>query len=214
MRMDKANKRTLTINNLEIRALQPDPDDVNGKPDTIISGYAAPYNSESELMYGFFREVIRPGAFDKSLKNDIRALWNHNTAYVLGRTTAGTLDIRSDAKGLFFEVDPPETTWANDLVESIKRGDINQMSFGFTVNEDNWSSLEDGTEMRELLDVDLIEVSVVTFPAYQATSATAGTRSIDQAEEEVKKRYEERTKPSEPDKRFFDYLKIMKSMEV
>src|SRR5207253_3125582 len=117
MRMDKPNKRTLTISNLEIRTLQPDIDDVNGKPDTIISGYAAPYNSESDLMYGFFREVIRPGAFDKSLKNDIRALWNHNTAYVLGRTTAGTLDIRSDAKGLYFEVDPPETTWANDLVE-------------------------------------------------------------------------------------------------
>jgi HK97 family phage prohead protease len=165
-------------------------------------------------MYGFFREVIRPGAFDNSLGNDIRALWNHDTAYVLGRTAAGTLNIRSDAKGLYFEVNPPETTWAGDLCKSIQRGDINQMSFGFTVNDDNWEELEDGTEMRELLDVDLIEVSVVTFPAYQATSA--GVRSIDQAEEEVKKRYEDRTKekPSGPDQRFFDYLKIMKSMEV
>jgi HK97 family phage prohead protease len=208
--MDKANKRTLTLDNLEIRAV-PQSD---GAEKRTISGYAAVYNSESELMYGFFREVIRPGAFDNSLNNDIRALWNHDSAYVLGRTTAGTLSIRSDAKGLYFEVNPPETTWANDLCESIKRGDINQMSFGFTVNEDNWESLEDGTEMRELLDVNLLEVSVVTFPAYSATSA--GVRSIEQAEEEVKKRYEERTKQktSEPDKRFFDYLKIMKSMEV
>lgn len=208
--MDKAKKRTLTLDNLEIRAV-PQSD---GQEKPQICGYAAVYNSESEMMYGFMREVIRPGAFDSSLNNDIRALWNHDSAYVLGRTTAGTLSIRSDAKGLYFQVNPPETTWANDLCRSIERGDINQMSFGFTVNEDNWSELEDGTEMRELLDVDLREVSVVTFPAYTATSA--GLRSIDEAEEEIKKRYEERTKekPSGPDKRFFDYLKIIKSLEV
>jgi HK97 family phage prohead protease len=158
--MDKAKKRTLTLDNLEIRAVPQD----NGPEKQTISGYAAVYNSESELMYGFFREVIKPGAFDSSLKMIFRALWNHDSAYVLGRTTSGTLDIRSDAKGLYFEVTPPETTWANDLVESIKRGDINQMSFGFTVNEDSWQSLEDGTEMRELMDVNLFEVSVVTFP--------------------------------------------------
>jgi HK97 family phage prohead protease len=208
--MDKANKRTLTLNNLEIRAVPQD----NGSEKRTISGYAAVYNSESELMYGFFREVIRPGAFDNSLNSDIRALWNHDSAYVLGRTTAGTLSIRSDTKGLFFEVNPPETTWANDLCESIKRGDINQMSFGFTVNEDQWNSLEDGTEMRELIDVNLFEVSVVTFPAYSATSA--GVRSIEQAEEEVKQRYQERNKQkaTEPNKRYFDYLKIINSLEV
>lgn len=200
----------MTFDSLEIRTM---PGDDGQSESPVISGYAAVYNSESDLLYGFFREVIRPGAFDGSLGNDVRALWNHNASYVLGRTSAGTLDIRSDAKGLYFEVTPPNATWANDLVESIRRKDINQMSFGFMVNEDNWETLEDGTEMRELLNVDLQEVSVVTFPAYQATSA--GVRSIDEAEEEIKQRYEERQKkdePTAPDKRYFDYLRIMRAM--
>lgn len=210
--MPKKDKlKRWTLENLEVRAIPND----NGEPSKpVICGYAAVYNSESELLYGFFREVIRPGAFDSSLNNDVRCLWNHNAAYVLGRTTAGTLNIRSDAKGLFFEVTPPETQWANDLVESIRRKDIDQMSFGFSVNDDNWEILEDGTEMRELLDVNLQEVSVVTFPAYQATSA--GLRSLDQEDEEVKKRVEERQeqdKPSEPDKYFFDYLKMLNSFD-
>lgn len=210
--MDKdKNKKTWTVNNLEIRSIQGD----DGQPEKpVISGYAAVYNSESDLLYGFFREVIRPGAFDGSLGNDVRALWNHNASYVLGRTTAGTLDIRSDAKGLYFEVTPPNATWASDLVESIRRKDINQMSFGFMVNEDNWETLEDGTEMRELLDVDLQEVSVVTFPAYQATSA--GVRSIDEAEEEIKQRYEQRNKkdePTGPDERYYDYLRVIRAID-
>lgn len=206
--MKGKNKKTWTLDNLEVRTIQSD-----GQVDQpVIRGYAAVYNSESELLrYGSFqfREVIKPGAFDNSLSNDVRALWNHDSAYVLGRSTSGTLNIRSDNKGLYFEVSPPDTQWANDLCKSIQRGDINQMSFGFSVNQDSWSDGGDGTEMRELLDVDLQEVSVVTFPAYQATSA--GMRSIEQEDETVKKRYEERTKeqPSEPDERFFDYLKIM-----
>jgi HK97 family phage prohead protease len=201
------NKKTWTIDNLEIRSK----DMGNGTEKPVISGYAAVYNSESDLLYGFFREVIRPGAFDNSLKNDIRALWNHNTAYVLGRSTSGTLDIRSDAKGLYFEVDPPDTQWANDLCTSIQRGDINQMSFGFETVSDNWQSLEDGTEMRELLEVNLHEVSVVTFPAYQATSA--GMRALETEDEEVKSRIEQREKdkPQGPDKRFYDRLRFIES---
>lgn len=214
--MGKVNKRTLTIHQLEVRTVQGNESGTEGR---TISGYAIPYNSESELLYGFFREKIMPGAFDKSLGGDIRCLWDHNSAYVLGRTTAGTLDLRSDAKGLYFEVNPPETTWANDLCTSIERGDINQMSFGFNVNEDGdtWSDLEDGTVLREVNDGILGEISIVSFPAYTATSA--GVRSLDQdiekAEDKVKKRYEERTKdqPSEPDKRFFDYFKMMKAYD-
>lgn len=210
-KVDKRKKIEWTVDNLELRTIQ---QDYNGETvnQPVIAGYAAVYNSESDLLYGFFREVIKPGAFDGSLGNDIRCLWNHNAAYVLGRTTAGTLDVRSDAKGLYFEVQPPNATWANDLCESVRRKDINQMSFGFTVNEDNWESLEDGSEMRELLDVDLFEVSVVTFPAYQATSA--GMRSLDQEDEEVQKRIEERKKEKQGEKpmdlkRYTDYLKMI-----
>ena len=202
------NKKTWTVSGLEIRSAQ---DGQNESP--VISGYAAVYNSESELMYGFFREVIRPGAFDSSLSNDVRCLWNHDSSYVLGRKSAGTLDVRSDTKGLYFEVSPPNTQWANDLVESIRRKDIDQMSFGFMVNDDNWTTLEDGSEMRELLDVDLQEISVVTFPAYQATSA--GVRSIDEAEDEIKERFEKRKKKkaSGPDKRYYDYLRLIRAMD-
>jgi HK97 family phage prohead protease len=197
-------KKTWTIDNLEIRMKM---DGEEEKP--CIRGYAAVYNSESDLLYGFFREVIRPGAFDNSIKNDIRALWNHNSAYVLGRSTAGTLNIRSDAKGLYFEVDPPDTQWAKDLCTSVQRGDINQMSFGFETIQDNWQSLEDGTEMRELLEVNLHEVSVVTFPAYQATSA--GMRSLETEDEDVQKRIEERDKPCKPDQRYYDILKFIEA---
>jgi HK97 family phage prohead protease len=197
-------KKTWTIDNLEIRMKM---DGEEEKP--CIRGYAAVYNSESDLLYGFFREVIRPGAFDNSIKNDIRALWNHNSAYVLGRSTSGTLNIRSDAKGLYFEVDPPDTQWAKDLCTSVQRGDINQMSFGFETIQDNWQSLEDGTEMRELLEVNLHEVSVVTFPAYQATSA--GMRSLETEDEEVQKRIEERDKPGKPDQHYYDILKFIEA---
>jgi HK97 family phage prohead protease len=202
-----AKKHMWTLDNLQIEHRAAGDGQATEQP--VIRGYAAVYNSESELLYGFFREVIRPGAFDSSLKNDIRCLFNHDSSKVLGRSTAGTLDIRSDAKGLYFEVEPPDAQWANDLCQSIKRGDINQMSFGFMTREDSWQDLEDGTVLRELLDVDLQEVSVVTFPAYQATSA--GMRSIDSEDEEVKKRVEEREKdkPTGPEQRYLDYLKMI-----
>lgn len=218
-KVDKRSKKEWTINNLEIRTM---PFEQNGQTveQPVIAGYAAVYNSESEVLtYGpyQFREVIRPGAFDSSLNNDIRCLWNHNDSYVLGRSSAGTLNIRTDAKGLYFEVQPPNTQWANDLCESIRRKDVDQMSFGFSVNEDVWDDLEDGTEMRELIDVDMFEISVVTFPAYQATSA--GMRSLDKEDPEVQKRFEERKKEKQggalmgPDKKYLDHLKMLKALD-
>lgn len=175
----------------------------------VISGYAALYNSESELLYGFFREVIRPGAFDSSINGDIRCLFNHDSSYVLGRTASGTLQLRSDAKGLFFSVTPPDATWAEDLQQSIKRGDINQMSFGFTTEDDKWEDLEDGTTLRELLDVNLLEVSIVTFPAYTSTSASV--RSAEEIEDEaIRKQFEQRHQ-HQGSSRFFEFqLKLMK----
>ena len=95
-----------------------------------ITGYAAVFNTWTDIG-GWFRESIRPGAFAKTIKeNDVRALMNHDENYVLGRNKAGTLKLREDAKGLSVEIDPVPATWADDLLKSMRRGDVNQMSLG------------------------------------------------------------------------------------
>jgi HK97 family phage major capsid protein/HK97 family phage prohead protease len=133
----------------------------------VIVGYAAVFNSMSEDLGGF-REVIAPGAFADSLGGDVRALWSHDQSIVLGRTKAGTLKIAEDRKGLRVEIRPPAS--AAGYVESIRRGDVSQMSFGFRVLEDGWTRAQDGTAVRTLMKVDLREVSPVAFPAYPASS--------------------------------------------
>lgn len=144
----------------------------NGLP--RLRGHAAVFNSLSEPMYGF-REQIAPGAFAESIgKDDIRALWNHDTSHVLGRKSAGTLILTEDERGLAVDINPPNTTWAKDLLISIKRGDITQMSFGFRVLTDSWAKV-DGDEVRTLEKVQLFEVSPVTFPAYSATDISTNS---------------------------------------
>jgi HK97 family phage prohead protease len=136
----------------------------------MIYGYAVVWDSVSQDLGGF-KEVVRKGAFTNSLRTaDVRALWNHDPKYVLGRVSASTLRVKEDEKGLQFTVIPPPTTWAQDLVESIRRGDVREMSFGFTMEKDTWSRV--GTmPLRELLHVRLIEISIVSWPAYAATAA-------------------------------------------
>jgi uncharacterized protein len=136
-----------------------------------ISGYAAIYDSLSQDLGGF-REKIAPGAFGELDGKDVRALWNHDPQYVLGRTVPQTLRVRPDDVGLYFEIDAPDTSWARDLLVSMKRGDVNQMSFGFDTLADEWQN-DNGGRIRTLQSVELYEISVVTFPAYLATSATA-----------------------------------------
>ena len=138
-----------------------------GDESRLIHGYAAVFNSLSQVMWGF-REQIAPGAFAESLADDIRALWNHDTGRVLGRTKSGTLRLEEDAVGLRIEVDAPSSAEAE--LESIERGDVDQMSFGFKTLEDTWSEDEDGMLIRTLKKLKLFEVSPVTFPAYTATS--------------------------------------------
>lgn len=141
-----------------------------------IRGYAAVFNQWSEDLGGF-REKIRPGAFSKTIKEaDVRALFNHDPNYVLGRNKAGTLRLTEDDKGLEIEVDPPETQWARDLLISIDRGDINQMSFGFSTVKDEWGG-DKGEATRELVEVKLFDVSPVTYPAYPQT--VVGVRSVE-----------------------------------
>jgi hypothetical protein len=146
---------------------------------TLITGYAAVFNSVSKISSSF-SEVIRPTAFTRALKEkqDVRALFNHHAGKVLGRTKPGTLRLSVDAKGLRYEIDAPNTTVAHDLIESIDRGDIDASSFGFVARGQKWNeTTKDGvtTYLREILDVDLLDVSPVTYPAYAST--TAGVRS-------------------------------------
>lgn len=136
-----------------------------------IVGHAAVFNQWSEDLGGF-QEMIRPGAFAKTIQEaDIRALFNHDSNYVLGRNKAGTLTLAEDAKGLAIQIEPPETTWAKDLQVSMKRGDVNQMSFMFQTVRDEWNNQDPKAIKRELVEVKLYDVSVVTFPAYPQTLA-------------------------------------------
>ncbi|MCZ9954131.1 HK97 family phage prohead protease [Brachyspira hyodysenteriae] len=169
----------MPVRNNEIRSIDIDiqkSTDTEGEP-LKLRGYAIVYNSLSEPLYGdLFRERINRGAFTKSLlENDQVCLWGHDTRYVLGRKSAGTLILREDEKGLYFEVSIPNTTWARDLKESVDRGDIKQMSFGFKVVRDNWidnkeTLKEYGMPIREVEEITLHEISLVTFPAYTETN--------------------------------------------
>lgn len=161
--MNKKEIRTLDITNLQTR---------DDNETHTISGYAAVFNSPT-IIGDWFEEVISPGAFSKTISEngDIRALFNHDWGQVLGRTKAGTLRLSEDDRGLKFEVDLPNTSVARDLVESLKRGDINQCSFGFIPTIEEW---DDSVEpmKRTIKEVDLFEISVVSIPAYEDTEVS------------------------------------------
>lgn len=138
-----------------------------------FEGYASVFNSPSEPIGGRFTEYVAPGAFKRSLstRNDVKLLWNHDTGQVLGSTRAGTLQLVEDAQGLKAIATLPDTQLGRDTATLIKRGDVANMSFGFSVpvGGDSWNS--DGN-VRTLNSVRLHEVSIVSFPAYQATSVS------------------------------------------
>lgn len=167
--MDKET-RTTTIQAAELRVKRDD----DGAP-TGIAGYAAVFDTPTELMPGL-REQIAKGAFTSALArpDDVRALFNHDSNYVLGRTKADTLRLEEDAKGLRFDVDMPDTQIARDVATSIERGDVDGSSFSFRVTSEKWDD-EDAGELRTLLDLELFDVGPVTFPAYVDTSVA--TRS-------------------------------------
>ncbi len=143
-----------------------------------IRGYAAVYNSDSEWMGGFY-EQIATGAFDGVMDNDVRAYFNHDENLLLGRVSSGTLRIGTDARGLFYEVDLPNTTYANDLVELMKRGDVNQSSFAFLIDADRWEQ-RDGKTYRIIEKVSrLLDVSPVAQPAYPDATSELKTRDLE-----------------------------------
>jgi len=142
--------------------------EVRATEDDKIVGHAAVFDQLS-VDLGSFREKIAKGAFKKTIQEaDVRALWNHDPNYVLGRTKSNTLKLQEDDKGLAIEINPPNTTWARDLMESIRRGDIDQMSFGFRAVKEDWET-EGDQLIRVLREVELFDVSPVTFPAYPTT---------------------------------------------
>jgi HK97 family phage prohead protease len=167
-----------TIGDLEVRA--------NEDGSHTIRGLAAVYDSLSENLGGF-REIIEPGAFEESNLNDVRALFNHDSNFVLGRTTSKTLRLQRTQAGLRFSVDVPNTRTIMDMVvEPIKRGDVSQASFGFTVGRGNesWDENDEGVIIRTLHRIQRVfDVSPVTFPAYADTSVAV--RSLDKVKHEL-----------------------------
>lgn len=149
-----------------------------------IVGHAAVFNQLSEDLGGF-REQIAPGAFADALADDVRALFNHNPDYVLGRNLSKTLRMVEDSRGLAIEIDPPDTQVARDLMVSMARGDITQMSFGFSVrpNGQNWAKDDEGRVIRTLTNVRLFDVSPVTYPAYPQTDVAV--RSFTEYQESI-----------------------------
>ncbi|ART48681.1 HK97 family phage prohead protease [Acidovorax carolinensis] len=143
-----------------------------------LTGYAAVFNSEAVL--GDFSEVIRQGAFAKSLAtgSNIRALYQHQGDALLGTTRGGTLQLREDAKGLAFELALPDTSHGKDLAILVGRGDVAGCSFGFRVapGGDRWEQ-RGATLVRELIDVELVEITLTSDPAYQDTTVAMRSRS-------------------------------------
>ncbi|EAD8851628.1 HK97 family phage prohead protease [Listeria monocytogenes] len=175
----RTEQRTFNINNIKTR------DDTDTDVITL-TGYASVFNS-STMISDWFEKTIEQGAFARAISdnNDIRCLFNHDWSHVLGRTKAGTLRLEEDDHGLKFEVTLPNTTVARDLVESLKRGDINQCSFGFIPVQETWNYDSDPIT-RVITDVDLMEVSIVSLPAYEDTEVDL-VRSVT-FKEDVEKR--------------------------
>lgn len=149
----------------------------------IIEGYFAVFNTETELWPGAYEEIA-PSAFDKTLGNDIRALTNHDTTLVLGRNKAGTLKLSVDSRGLWGEIEINENdSDAVNTYERVKRKDVDQCSFGFNILKEETDFREDGTVKWTLTEVDLHEVTVCTFPAYEDTGIQARHKEVEQYKE-------------------------------
>lgn len=153
----------------------------------VIEGYFAVFNSNYEMWEGA-SESIAPGAFTSSLGGDIRALTNHDTTLVLGRNKVHTLELKEDAHGLWGRITiNPKDSDAVNTYERVKRGDVDQCSIGFMIRSEETDFRDDGSIHWTITDVELFEVSVCTFPAYEETGVTARHRDA----EELKKRANE-----------------------
>jgi HK97 family phage prohead protease len=146
--------------------------------DRKLRGYAIVFNKKS-LDLGGFREIILPEAVDRTLREalDVRALFDHDSGKILGRTRAGTLRLWADGHGLAVDINPPNPTDPPNLLTSMERGDITGMSFSFRTLTDDWR-MEDGEVIREVSDMRVHEVSIVSFPAYPDTDVQVAQRAL------------------------------------
>ena len=148
-----------------------------------IEGYFAVFNSNYDIAPGM-SESVAPGAFSETLAGDVRALVNHDTTLVLGRTTAHTLELREDAHGLWGKIAiNPKDGDAMNLYERVKRGDVNQCSFGFDILDEESTISDNGDIHWTMKKVELYEVSCCTFPAYESTNITARSAERDKIKE-------------------------------
>lgn len=159
-----------------------------------IEGYFAVFDSVYDIAPGL-SESIAPGAFTKTLSGDIRALTNHDTTLVLGRTKAHTLELREDSHGLWGSISiNPKDADAMNLYERVKRGDVDQCSFGFDIRSEDTDIREDGSIHWTIREVDLYEVSACTFPAYEETSISARNQQRDEIQKRRMQAWRENAK--------------------
>lgn len=169
-RLKDMQVRNITTN-LETREVE------EGK---FLEGYFVVFNKETELFEGAYEE-IDPLAFNKTLDNDIRALINHDTTLVLGRNKSDTLKLKADEKGLWGRVEINKNdTDAMNIYQRVKRGDVSGNSFGFNILNEETDYREDGTVKWTIKEIDLHEVSITTFPAYEDTSIQARSNQVEQ----------------------------------
>lgn len=174
--IDRKEKQTRSLKSeLKTRA--------EGDNNMVIEGYFVVFNSPTELWPGGFEEIA-PGALDATLSNDVRALINHDTTLVLGRNKANTLELKTDSRGLWgsIKINPKDSDAVN-LYERVKRGDVDQCSFGFNVVSEETEWRDDETVKWTITEVDLHEVSVCTFPAYEDTGVAARSKEVEQHKE-------------------------------
>ena len=158
-----------------------------------IEGYFAVFDSKYEIAPGM-SESIAPGAFDNTLAGDIRALINHDTTLVLGRTKAGTLQLRTDSHGLWGHIDiNPNDSDAMNLYNRVQRGDVDQCSFGFDIINEETDYREDGSIHWTIREVELYEVSPCTFPAYEETNIAARQKERDEIKKRKREAWKEQT---------------------
>lgn len=177
MELEQMNKE-----NLEIRALS----NVEQTEENIVEGYALKFNKESRDLGGFI-ETISPSALEGVDLSDVRCFLDHDSSKLLGRTSSGTLSLTVDEVGLRFRCVLPNTSVGRDAMELVKRGDLNQCSFGFTVKEDSWTP---GEMMHRSINKigQLLEISLVSIPAYDDTDVMVASRSMQEAVNELEKR--------------------------
>ncbi len=179
--------------------------DDTSQNENLLNGLAIAYNSASSPIYDFakrqkYREIILPGAIDFNNK-DIKCLFAHDSRYVLGRTKNDTLKLENRNDGLYFSVDIPSTTWAADLSKSVRRGDIDKMSFGFyplqsRLLDDEITIAAYGMPIKEISKMDLVEISIVSSPAYSKTNVRE-LENIEVSKNDTVNNYEHRKRTIE-----------------